>query len=165
MGVKVIKGFKTFIMRGNVVELAVAVVMGAAFGAIVTAMVNDIITPLITAIFGKQDYSNLYWTLNKSKIMYGAMFNAVLNFLLISTGVYFAIVMPINQLNVRRRKMLGLPEPKAAPSEIELLTAIRDALIAQNAQIVGQPQDGQPGQSAPGQLGTDGPTGSGSPSR
>ncbi|HEV2636562.1 MAG TPA: large conductance mechanosensitive channel protein MscL [Actinocrinis sp.] len=155
-----IKGFKTFIMRGNVIELAVAVVMGAAFGAIVTALVNDIVTPLITAAFGKQDYSNLYWTLNKSKILYGSMVNAVLNFVLIATGVYFAIVMPINQLNIRRRKLLGLPEPKAAPTEIELLTAIRDALLAQNGP---NGQDGTLGQ--PAQPGPQGTPGSGPASR
>jgi large conductance mechanosensitive channel len=139
----VLKGFKEFIMRGNVVELAVAVVMGTAFGAIVTALVNDIVMPLITAIFGKQDYSGLYWTLNKSKIMYGSMLNAVISFLMIATGVYFLIVMPINHYNARRRRVLGLPEPKAAPTEVELLTAIRDLLAAQNGET------GQGGASGP----------------
>ena len=128
MGGKVIKGFKEFIMRGNVVELAVAVVMGAAFGAIVNALVNDVVMPLITAIFGKQDYSYLYWTVNGSRIMYGSMLNAVISFLMIAVGVYFAIVLPINHFNSRRRRTLGLPEPKAEPTEIELLTAIRDSL-------------------------------------
>lgn len=125
-----IKGFKEFIMRGNVVELAVAVVMGTAFGAIVTALVNDIVMPLITAIFGKQDYSRLYWTVNNSKIEYGSMLNAVISFLMIAVGVYFLIVMPLNHFNARRRRHLGLPEPKDAPSEIELLTEIRDLLAA-----------------------------------
>ena len=134
MSGKVLKGFKEFIMRGNVVELAVAVVMGAAFGAIVTALVSDIVMPLITAIFGKQDYSGLYWTLNKSKIMYGSMLNALISFISIATGVYFIIVMPINHYNARRRRQLGLPEPKAAPTEVELLTAIRDLLAAQNGE-------------------------------
>lgn len=132
MGGKVLKGFKEFIMRGNVVELAVAVVMGTAFGAIVTALVNDIVMPLITAIFGKQDYSRLFWTVHNSKIMYGSMLNALLSFLMIATGVYFLIVLPINHYNARRRRVLGLPEPKAAPTEVELLTAIRDLLAAQN---------------------------------
>ena len=123
-----IKGFKEFIMRGNVVELAVAVVMGTAFGAIVNALVNDIVMPLITAIFGKQDYSNLYWTLNKSQIKYGLMLNAIISFLLISVGVYFCIVMPINHFNARRRRHLGLPDPVEKPTEVELLTQIRDSL-------------------------------------
>lgn len=143
MGGKVLKGFKEFIMRGNVIELAVAVVMGTAFGAIVTALVNDIVMPLITAIFGKQDYSRLFWTVNHSKIMYGSMLNAVISFLAIATGVYFLIVMPINHFNARRRRFLGLPEPKAAPTEIELLTAIRDLLAAQNGET------GMPGAAGP----------------
>lgn len=125
-----IKGFKEFIMRGNVVELAVAVVMGAAFGAIVNALVNDIVMPLITAIFGKQDYSKLYWTVNKSQIMYGSMLNAIISFLMIAVGVYFCIVMPINHFNARRRRHLGLPDPVEKPTEVELLTQIRDSLSA-----------------------------------
>jgi large conductance mechanosensitive channel len=130
MGRKVIKGFKEFIMRGNVIELAVAVVMGAAFGAIVNALVSDIVMPLITAIFGKQNYAYLYWTVNGSRIMYGAMLNAVIAFLCIAVGVYFCIVLPINHFNARRRRVLGLPEPTAAPTEVELLAEIRDALAA-----------------------------------
>jgi large conductance mechanosensitive channel len=133
MGGKVIKGFKEFIMRGNVVELAVAVVMGAAFGAIVNALVNDIVMPLITAIFGKQDYSKLYWTVNHAQIMYGSMLNAVLSFLMIATGVYFCIVVPINHVNARRRRHLGLPDPVDKPTEIELLTQIRDLLSSREA--------------------------------
>lgn len=129
-----IKGFKEFISRGNVVELAVAVVMGAAFGAIVTALVSDIITPLITAIFGKQDYSGLIWHLRGQKIQYGLFINAVISFLAISAGVYFFIVLPINKLNERNRIRRGLPAqaeaPAAAPTEVELLTEIRDALTA-----------------------------------
>ncbi|MBR7825285.1 large conductance mechanosensitive channel protein MscL [Actinospica sp. MGRD01-02] len=128
-----LRGFKEFIARGNVVELAVAVVMGAAFGAIVTALVTDIITPLIAAIFGKPDYSRLVWTVNNSKIMYGSFINAVISFLLIAIGVYFFIVLPINKLNERGRIRRGLPakpaEPAAAPTEVELLTDIRDALV------------------------------------
>jgi len=133
MGRKVIKGFKEFLMRGNVVELAVAVVMGAAFGAIVNALVNDIVMPFITAIFGKQDYSKLYWTVNHAQIMYGSMLNAVISFLLISVGVYFFIVVPINHFNARRRHHLGLPDPVEKPTEIELLTQIRDFLASREA--------------------------------
>ena len=130
-----LKGFKEFIARGNVVELAVAVVMGAAFSAIVNALVADIITPLITAIFGKPDYSGLFITLHHSKIMYGSFLNAVIAFLLVAIGVYFFIVMPINKLNERSRIRRGLPaKPDATttPTEIELLTEIRNALVANN---------------------------------
>jgi large conductance mechanosensitive channel len=128
-----LRGFKEFIARGNVVELAVAVVMGAAFGAIVNALVGDIITPLITAIFGKPDYGNLVWTLHKSQIKYGLFINALISFVLIAIGVYFFIVLPINKLNERARVRRGLPakpaDPTAGPSEVELLTEIRDALV------------------------------------
>ena len=123
-----LKGFKEFIARGNVVELAVAVIMGAAFGGIVTALVNDLIMPLITAVFGKQDYSGLYWTLHHSKIMYGAFLNAVISFLLIAIGVYFFIVLPINKLSERARLRRGIPASRHEPTEVELLTDIRDAL-------------------------------------
>ena len=130
-----LKGFKEFIARGNVVELAVAVVMGAAFSAIVNALVQDIITPLIAAIFGKQDYSNMLLTVNHSQIKYGSFINAVVSFLLIAIGVYFFIVLPINTLNERSRIHRGLPakpDPATTPSEIELLTEIRNALVASN---------------------------------
>lgn len=122
-----IKGFRQFVMRGNVVELAVAVIMGAAFGGIVNSLVNDLIMPLITAIFGKQDYSNLYWTVNHSRIMYGGFLNAVISFLLIALAVYFCIVLPINKISERVAVRRGVPK-QAGPTEVELLTDIRDAL-------------------------------------
>jgi len=84
--------FKKFILRGNVVDLAVAVVVGVAFAAVVTAFVNDLITPLIAAIFGKPNFSNLYFTLNHSKFRYGSFINALLSFLVIATVVFFAMV-------------------------------------------------------------------------
>jgi large conductance mechanosensitive channel len=124
----VFKGFKEFISRGNVVELAVAVVMGAAFSAIVNALVTDLVMPLITAIFGKQDYSTLTFTLNKSVFYYGKFINAVISFVAIAVGVYFFIVMPINKLNERSRTRRGLPAKAPEPSQVELLTDIRDAL-------------------------------------
>jgi large conductance mechanosensitive channel len=127
-----LRGFKEFIARGNVVELAVAVVMGAAFGAIVNALVGDIITPLIAAIFGKPDYSKLVLTVHNSKILYGSFISAVISFLLIAIGVYFFIVLPINKLNERARVRRGLPakvDTPAGPTEVELLTEIRDALV------------------------------------
>ncbi|HEV3171026.1 MAG TPA: large conductance mechanosensitive channel protein MscL [Actinocrinis sp.] len=122
------KGFKEFIMRGNVVQLAVAVVMGAAFGAIINALVADIIMPLITAIFGKPDYSTLVLTLHKSQIKYGSFATAVIAFLLIALAVYFFIVAPMNHLEKMRRRRRGLSDTAPEITEIELLTQIRDSL-------------------------------------
>jgi len=126
----VIKGFKEFILRGNVVQLAVAVVMGAAFGAVINALVQDIIMPFITAIFGKPDYSALYVTVHHSKILYGSFITAVISFTLIAIGVYFFIVMPINHFEKMRRRRRGLPEKTPDITELELLAQIRDLLAA-----------------------------------
>lgn len=93
-----LKGFKDFILKGNVVDLAVAVVIGVAFGAIVTALVADLITPLIAAIGGKPDFSSLYFTVNNSRFLYGQFLNALISFLIIAAVVYFFIVMPMNKL-------------------------------------------------------------------
>lgn len=124
-----IKGFKEFILRGNVVQLAVAVVMGAAFGAVITSLASDVIMPLITAIFGKQDYSKLFITLNKSQIFYGKFITALISFLLVALGVYFLIVAPLNHLEKMRKRRQGVPDvPPPAESELELLAQIRDAL-------------------------------------
>ena len=103
--------FKKFILRGNVVDLAVAVVVGVAFAAVVTAFVNDLITPLIAAIFGKQNFSNLYFTLNNSRFRYGWFINAVLSFLIIATVVFFAVVVPLTAL-MRRLNVLPKDEPE-----------------------------------------------------
>ena len=99
-----LKGFKEFILRGNVVDLAVAVVIGAAFGALVTAFVKDLITPLIAAIFGKPDFSSLSFTINSSTFLYGEFVNAVISFVLIAAAVYFVVVAPMNALAARRAK-------------------------------------------------------------
>jgi large conductance mechanosensitive channel len=126
-------GFKKFLMRGNVVDLAVAVVMGAAFGAIVKSLVDDIIMPLITAIFGKQDYTKLSFTINKSTFSYGDLLTNVISFVSIAAAVYFLIVMPINHLNDRRKARLGIPSQAAAPTDVQLLAEIRDLLAAQRS--------------------------------
>jgi large conductance mechanosensitive channel len=99
-----IKGFRDFILRGNVVDLAVAVVIGAAFGAVITAFVADIITPLIAAIFGQPDFSQLTFTINGSKFLYGAFINAIISFLLIAAAIYFVVVVPMNKLAERRAR-------------------------------------------------------------
>ena len=99
-----LKGFKEFILRGNVVDLAVAVVIGAAFGAVVTAFVKDLITPLIAAVFGKPDFSTLSFTINSSTFLYGQFINAVVAFVLIAAAVYFVVVAPMNAIAARRAR-------------------------------------------------------------
>ncbi len=98
------KEFRAFIARGNVVDLAVGVVMGGAFGAIVSALVKDFITPLIVAIFGKPDFSKLTFSIHGSTFGYGDFINAILSFLFIALGVFFFIVKPVNTLAARHAK-------------------------------------------------------------
>lgn len=93
-------------MRGNVLDLAVAVIIGAAFGAVVTALVENILTPLIAAIFGKPDFSNLSFTINNSQIMYGAFLNAVIAFLLVAAALFFFVIKPFNLLMSRRKQQV-----------------------------------------------------------
>lgn len=90
--------FKKFVLKGNVVDLAVAVVIGAAFGAIVTALVKDLVTPLIAAIGGQPDFSRLTFTINHSKFLYGDFINAVISFLIIAAVIFFCVVKPLNHL-------------------------------------------------------------------
>jgi large conductance mechanosensitive channel len=100
----VIKEFRQFLLRGNVVDLAVAVVIGAAFGAVVTAFVADLITPLIAAIFGKPSFSDLTFTINGSRFLYGDFLNAVLAFVLVAAAIFVAVVKPMNALAARRAR-------------------------------------------------------------
>ena len=95
--------FKQFILRGNVIDLAVAVVIGAAFGAIVTSLVENIITPIIGAIGGQPDFSGLTFTINNSEIRYGAFLNALLSFLIIAAVIFFAVIKPMNAIMTRMR--------------------------------------------------------------
>jgi len=108
---KVLKDFGKFIMRGNVVDLAVAVVIGAAFGAIVTALVKDLITPLIAAIVGKPDFSAIAFTINNSRFAVGDFINAVIAFLLVAAAIYFFVVAPVNAMNARFGKQPEAPAP------------------------------------------------------
>lgn len=100
------KGFREFLLRGNLVDLAVAVVIGAAFGAVVTALVSDLITPLIAAIGGQPDFSALKFTVNGSTFRYGHFLNALIAFLIIAAVVYFLVVSPVARLltYVQRKK-------------------------------------------------------------
>src|SRR3974377_1397808 len=106
-----LKGFRQFIFRGNVVDLAVAVVIGAAFGAMVTAFVKDVLTPLIAALVGKPDFSGLKLTTNHSEILYGDFLNALVAFLLVAAAIYFFIIAPMNALTARLRRGEAPPDP------------------------------------------------------
>jgi large conductance mechanosensitive channel len=111
-----LKDFKAFLLRGNVVDLAVAVVIGAAFGAVVTALVADILTPIIAAIVGKPDFSNLTFTINSSTFRYGAFLNAVIAFVSIAASVFFFVVQPVNALMRRRKTQADVDsETRACP--------------------------------------------------
>jgi large conductance mechanosensitive channel len=126
----VYKEFRDFITRGNVIDLAVAVIIGLAFTAIVNAIVSGLITPLIGMI-GGNDFSDLGFTINDSTFEYGEVINAVIQFLLIAAAVFFFIVKPINMLNERRRRGEE-PEPEDLSDEAALLTEIRDLLRARS---------------------------------
>lgn len=99
-----LKGFKTFLLRGNVVDLAVAVVIGGAFGAVVSALVKDLLTPLIAAIVGQPDFSAIVFTVNGSKFLIGDFINALLAFVLVAAGIYVFVVLPMNVIAERRRR-------------------------------------------------------------
>jgi large conductance mechanosensitive channel len=105
------KGFKEFMLRGNVVELAVAVVMGAAFTAVVTAFVKDLLTPIIAAIIGTPDFSAIAVTVNGSKLMIGDFLNALFAFLMVGLAVYFFVILPVNALVARMRRGEVPPDP------------------------------------------------------
>ncbi len=126
-----IKGFRDFILRGNVVDLAVAVVFGAAFKAIVDAFTKDIITPIIAAIGGQPDFSQLTFTIHKSKFLYGDLINNIVSFLIIAAVVYFMVVLPVNRL--LQRFASGEVEAAAPDPQVELLGEIRDLLAAGRA--------------------------------
>lgn len=104
-------GFKQFLLRGNVVDLAVGVVVGAAFGTVVSALVKDLLTPLIAAIAAKPDFSGLMFTLNGSKFLYGDFLNAIVSFVIIAAAIYYLVVLPVNALMSRAHK-----EPPADPT-------------------------------------------------
>ena len=104
-------GFKQFLLRGNVVDLAVGVVVGAAFGGVVTAVTKDLLTPLIAAVVAKPDFSAIKFTINGSNFLLGDFINAIVSFLIIATAVYYLVVLPINALVSRARR-----EPPADPT-------------------------------------------------
>ena len=105
------RGFKAFLLRGNVVDLAIAVVIGVAFTAVIMAFVKDLVTPLIAAIGGKPDFAGLYFTVNNSKFLYGDFLNVIIAFLIIAAVIYFLVVLPYQAFTERSRK-----EPPADPT-------------------------------------------------
>jgi large conductance mechanosensitive channel len=114
---RMLRGFKAFLLRGNVVDLAVAVVIGAAFSMVVTAFVKDLMTPLIAALFGKPDFSSLYFTINNSKFLYGEFINALIAFFIAAAVIYYFVVLPINALIERshRHEKPADPTTKKCP--------------------------------------------------
>ncbi len=126
-----VQEFKEFVNRGNVIDLAVAVVLGAAFGAVVTSFVDDVLMQILAAIGGQPDFSSLTIDIGDGQIRYGAFLTALVSFVIIAWAV-FLVVKAINRMqNLRRRP--AEDEPLAAPTDVELLAEIRDLLAAQQA--------------------------------
>ena len=129
-----LKGFKDFIMKGNVVDLAVAVVIGAAFGAVVNSLVENIIMPLIAAVVGSPNFDGfLLLSINGVDIKFGVFLTVLVNFIIVAAAIYFIVVVPMNHMIARRNAKLGIKdEEPAVDPQIELLTEIRNALTASN---------------------------------
>jgi len=131
-----VKGFKAFLLRGNVVELAVAVVIAVAFGVVITAFVKDMMTPLIAAIGGQPDFSTLSFTVNNSKFLYGDFLNALIAFLIIAAVIYFFVVMPYTAWMARAKK-----EPATDPTTKKCPECLSEIPIdARRCAFCGQPQ-------------------------
>jgi len=130
---KALEGFKNFILRGNAVDLAVGVVIGASFGTVVSAMVKDLITPLIGAIARVPDFSSLVFTINGSKFMYGEFINAFISFFLVAATIYFLVILPMNMLISRTSK----PKPVTTKKCPECLSEI--PIDAKRCSHCGQP--------------------------
>jgi large conductance mechanosensitive channel len=136
-----LKGFRDFIMRGNVIDLAVGIIIGAAFTGVVSALVENVLNPVIGAIFGKPELTELWditlrartGTMDPSVISVGGFLDAVLQFLIVAAALYFAIVLPLNKLAERRTRGEE-PEPESPAEDVLLLQEIRDLLAVQQAQ-------------------------------
>ena len=127
-----LKGFKDFLMRGNVVDLAVAVVLGTAFGLVVQGLLQGLVNPLIAAVAGKRNLDDVgTFTVNNAEFSIGLLLTPLVNFILVGAAIYFLVVTPLNKLAERRAR--GVEPESAAPSEeVALLTEIRDALRARS---------------------------------
>ncbi len=129
------KGFKEFISKGNIVDLAIAFIVGAAFRAIVTSLVNDIIMPLVATLTGEQNFTDLMWVVNNAEIRYGAFIQAIVEFLIIAFSLYAAVTLVIKRKEFNERvlkesapKVEEAPKEVVIPEDIKLLTEIRDQL-------------------------------------
>ena len=120
------KGFREFVLRGNVIDMAVGIVIGAAFGGIVTAFVKDLLTPVIAALIGKPDFSAIIFEVNGSKFLVGDFLNALISFLLIAAAVYYFVVLPVNALMARMHK----EEPPGAPDKKPCPECLSDIPVA-----------------------------------
>jgi large conductance mechanosensitive channel len=145
----VFKEFKDFIARGNVVDLAVAVVIGTAFSAVVAAIVAGLITPLIGMIGGKQ-FKDIDFTVNGSTFEVGTVINALIYFLVVAAVVFFFVVKPLNVLEARRKRGEEPVEPEQLSDEAVLLTEIRDLMAGQAGRPLGQDTPASSDQPAPG---------------
>jgi large conductance mechanosensitive channel len=117
-----LQGFKQFILKGNVVDLAVGIVVGVAFGNVVNALVKDLITPFIAAIGGNPDFSSIYFTINKSKFMVGDFLNALISFIINSSVMYFFVVIPMNKLiSITRKQKPVDPTTKKCPECLSII--------------------------------------------
>jgi large conductance mechanosensitive channel len=119
-----LKGFKEFIMKGNVVDMAVGVIIGVAFGNVVTAVVKDLVTPIIGAFGGTPDFSGIFFTINNSKFMIGDFFNSLIAFLTIAAVIYFGVIIPMNKLTEKMRGGKNVePSDKTCPECLSLIPA------------------------------------------
>ena len=117
-----LKGFKDFILKGNVVDMAVGVVIGVAFGTVVTAFVKDLVTPLIGAFGGTPNFSGIFFTVNHSKFMVGDFINSLIAFLSIAAVIYFAVVTPMNKIGEKMKSGKSVdPTEKACPECLSLI--------------------------------------------
>lgn len=130
------KGFRDFILRGNVLDLAVAVIIGSAFGKIVASLVTNVLTPLIAAVVSKPDFSAIVLNVGKGQILIGSFLNEVVSFLMVAGTVYFVIVLPVNKIMERMKKPVP-PAPPATKSCPECLSAI--PIAARRCSFCAQP--------------------------
>ena len=130
-----LSGFKRFLLRGNVVDMAVGIVIGAAFGTVVSSLVKDLLTPLIAAIVKAPDFSNLSFTLNNSKFLFGDFVNAVVSFVIVAAAVYFFVVLPVSALLAKVQ-----PQEAAAPATRQCPECLSDIPIdARRCKFCSQP--------------------------
>lgn len=122
----IIKEFRDFLMKGNVIDLAVAVIIGAAFAPVITSLVEGVFTPFLAAIFGEPNFNSVGFDVGDSRVLLGLFITAVINFLMIAAGVFFFVVKPLNVFKERQKR--GEEAPAPTPEDIQLLREIRDAL-------------------------------------